>query len=65
MKIALNIKKVRESLDFSQEYVAKRLGMTQSAYCKMERNEGRISVEDINKIASIMGIEPMLLIKAE
>ncbi len=36
MSLAQNIKRYRESKGFSQEYIGDKLGMSQSAYCRLE-----------------------------
>ncbi len=44
MQISNNIKKVRELKDFTQEYVAKQLNISQVAYSKLERGETEVSI---------------------
>ena len=54
MSISLKIKTLREVKGYSQEYMANQLGISQSTYCKMEKNERMINFQNINKIASIL-----------
>ena len=52
--LGLNIRKTRESRDFSQEYVAQQLGISQSTYGKIERDASNISVDRLYKIAEVL-----------
>ncbi len=51
-----NIKKVRTLKNIPQRYMAKELGMTQSAYSNIEKKSEGISEERLQKIAEIMGV---------
>ena len=62
MKISLKIKKMRELKGFSQEYMAYKLGVTQSAYCKMEKEDKRINFENIGKITEALDVELVELV---
>jgi transcriptional regulator with XRE-family HTH domain len=62
MNIALRIRKVRESKGYSQEYMAIKLGINQSSYCKLENNQRKISIEKIVRIAELLNIELVKLI---
>ena len=50
----LNIRKLREKKGLSQEYVAKKLGINQSTYGKLERNMSNIKLGRLYKIADIL-----------
>jgi transcriptional regulator with XRE-family HTH domain len=50
------IKLLREKNKISQKEVAMKLGITQSAYSKMEACESKISIENCVKISEIIGI---------
>ena len=50
------IKKLREKNFFSQKEIALKLGITQSAYCKMEACEEKISIENCKLIAKAIGV---------
>lgn len=56
MKIGDYIRDKRESLKISQEAVAYSLDISQAAYSKIERNETKVKVEQIYKIANCLGI---------
>jgi len=48
----------REHLGLTQEEVAKRLGITQSAYGQMERRKGGLRYATRQRLAEAFGIEP-------
>ncbi|RKO69600.1 XRE family transcriptional regulator [Sphingobacterium puteale] len=55
-EIGTIIRQKRESLKISQEAVAFILNMSQAAYSKIERNETKLKVEQVYKIAEYFGI---------
>ncbi|GAA4175207.1 MULTISPECIES: helix-turn-helix domain-containing protein [Sphingobacterium] len=55
-QIGTYIRQKRESLRISQEAVAYVLDMSQAAYSKIERNETKIKVDQVYKIADYFGI---------
>ena len=57
-KICDNIRSIRVLKNLSQEYVAESLGISQSAYGKLERGETRITWEKLERIANILGTSP-------
>ncbi len=63
MSIVKKIKEVRKAKGYSQEYMAGKLGITQSAYCKMENDDRKINFQNINVISSALGMEVLELIK--
>jgi len=54
---------IRQIREFSQEYIANKLGISQRAYSKLERGETKLDWERIKKIASILEVDPLELIK--
>ena len=62
MKIGLKIKKIRELKNLTQEHVAGKLSMTQSAYSKIENEESDISYKRLEQIASLFDMLPEELI---
>lgn len=56
-KINENIKNIRELKNYTQEYMAFRLGITQAGYSKIERNGRRISFEKLEEIAVIFEMD--------
>lgn len=57
MDITLKIRKIRESKGYSQEYMAYKLGISQSAYCKMEKSDRKMNFEKISKITELLEVE--------
>lgn len=55
-EIGSYIRQKRESLKISQEAVAFVLDMSQAAYSKIERNETKLKVDQVYKIADYFGV---------
>lgn len=51
------IRKLREEKRWSQEEMASRVGMSKNGYAKVERGESRPSLERLEKITQVLGIE--------
>jgi len=51
-----NIKKIREDKGLSQEYMAMKLGISQSTYTKVERGEVNLYVDRLLKIVKILDV---------
>jgi transcriptional regulator with XRE-family HTH domain len=62
MHIGQKIKKLRELKNLTQSHLADELGLTQSAYSKMEQGETEVSYSRLEKIASVLGMKPEELI---
>ena len=62
MEIGTKIKKIRELRNYTQEYMAEKLNMTQAGYSKIERDEVDVNYDKIEKISEILGITPSALI---
>ena len=56
MEIGDKIKKVRELRNYTQEYLAQKLEMTQAGYGKIERNESELSYPKLLKIAKVLNV---------
>ncbi|MEN5133451.1 helix-turn-helix transcriptional regulator [Elizabethkingia anophelis] len=52
------IRRIRREKDFSQEYMAEMLNLSQSQYSRLENNESPIDFEKIGKIAIILDVNP-------
>lgn len=50
------IKKLRELRNFTQNYMAEQLGITQPTYSKLEKEEDDLDEDRLTKIAEILGI---------
>ena len=61
--IATNIRRKRETRNYTQEYVAYRLNISQNAFSKIELGHTRITVERLLQIADILGCNAIDLIK--
>lgn len=60
---AKKIKKHREALNYSQEFLAGQLGISQPAYAKMENGATRINIKRLMKISEILQVEPQELLE--
>ena len=58
LSIEEKIKNMRELKNFTQEYMAEKLGITQAAYSKMENGTNKISYAKIVDISNIFGVKP-------
>lgn len=46
----------REFRNYSQEYIAEKLGITQNAYSRIETNQTRLTAERLRQVAEILSI---------
>lgn len=53
-KIGFNIRKIRESKGFSQDYVANVLNISQASYARLENEDTKVTVDRLYKIAEIL-----------
>lgn len=58
-EVGTKIRKLRELKDYTQEYMASSLGITQSTYAKIEKNETPISLSRLDEIAKVLEIDPL------
>jgi len=56
--IAGNIRKLREFRDYTQDYLAAKLNISQNAYSKIELGYSRITLERLFIIASVLEVNP-------
>lgn len=63
--VAINIRKIRESKDYTQDYLAIKLAISQNAYSKIELGYTKITVERLFQIAHILEVDPVYLINAD
>ncbi len=61
-KLGTKIRQIRELKGFSQEYVAAKVGVSQRAYSKMERDEIKLDWNKITTIAQIFEMDPIDLV---
>ena len=55
----LKIKQLRELKNFTQEYMAQQLGLSTRAYSKIESGETQLTINRLNDISEILGIDPI------
>ncbi len=63
--VAGNIRKLREFRDYTQDYLAAKLEISQNAYSKMELGYSKITLERLYAIAAILEVEPIRMMTAE
>ena len=56
--IGQKIKKLRELKNLTQAHIANELGITQSAYSKIEQGETEITYQKLTRISEILGLSP-------
>lgn len=59
------IRKYRELRNYSQEYVAGKMGISQNAYSKIENNITQLTVSHIRQISAILEVSITDLLKDE
>ncbi|MDB5286367.1 MAG: transcriptional regulator [Mucilaginibacter sp.] len=63
--VAVNIRNKREKLNYTQEYLSVKLGISQNAYSKIELGYTKITVERLFQIADILETELIDLINTK
>jgi transcriptional regulator with XRE-family HTH domain len=58
MNIGNNIKRLREKRNYSQEYVAHMLQVSQSTFSKIEKGQVRIDIHRLIKLANVLDVRP-------
>jgi len=61
-KMLMNIRSRRDSLRYSQEYMAAKLNLSQHAYSKIECGVTQITVKRLSEIADILLTKPSELL---
>jgi transcriptional regulator with XRE-family HTH domain len=56
MNLGFKIKKIRELRDFTQEYLAEKIGITQSSYSKIENGNDDILYSKLQEIATVFNL---------
>ena len=56
------IKQIRELKNFTQEYVADRIGLSTRAYSKIESGETQLTINRLNEISGILEVDPIELL---
>ena len=55
----IKLKQLRELKNFTQEYMAQQLGLSTRAYSKIETGETQLTINRLNEIATILGVDPI------
>ncbi len=56
--IAFKLKTLREFNNFSQEYIASQLNISQAAYSKIESGATQLSIENLAKLSEVYKLTP-------
>lgn len=59
------LRMLREFRNYSQEYVAEKLGITQNTYSRIENNQTKITAERLHQIAQVLQVPVTELISKE
>ncbi len=51
------IRMLREGIGYSQDYVAKKLNITQQAYSKIEKNPDNATLERLKQLSEVLGVK--------
>jgi transcriptional regulator with XRE-family HTH domain len=57
LKVGLNIKKMREFRNYTQEYMAEALKISQAAYSKIEKENADLGLRRLYEIANILNVK--------
>lgn len=63
--VANNIRRVREYRNYTQDYVARKIGISQNAYSKLELGLHKLSLERLFQIADILDVDCNALLEYE
>jgi len=63
--VAGNIRKIREYRDYTQDYLAAKLKISQNAYSKIELGYSKLTLERLFQIASIIDVDVTHLLTLE
>ena len=58
----IKIKQLRELKNLTQEHVATQLGLTTRAFSKIETGETQLTINRLNEISVIFGVDPIELL---
>ena len=63
MKANLYIRKIRLEKGLSQHYMAEQMRVTAKTFARLERGEGKLTIENLIRIAEILEVSPYHLIR--
>jgi transcriptional regulator with XRE-family HTH domain len=61
--LAMSIRSARLQRNYSQDYLALKLNMTQNGYSKIELGQSKVSVERLIEICDVLDVNPAELIQ--
>jgi transcriptional regulator with XRE-family HTH domain len=64
LTVGQNIARLRKLKDIKAYEMAKRLNMKESTYTRYKRGETAITIDFINKVAGVFGIQPLKILTA-
>ena len=56
IETALRIKKIREHRNYTQQFMADSLELSQNAYCKIENGTTKLTVDRLEEIATLLDV---------
>ncbi|MGN6638721.1 MAG: helix-turn-helix domain-containing protein [Mucilaginibacter sp.] len=62
-QLASNIRKAREYRNYTQEYLAYKLRISQNAYSKIELGHTKLTVDRLFQIAEVLEFDPVSMMK--
>ena len=62
-EIGIKIKKIRQDLNITQEEMGVYLGVTQSNYGRLEKDDSRLNIPKLKIICKCLGISIITLLK--
>jgi transcriptional regulator with XRE-family HTH domain len=62
MEIGYKLKKIRELRNYSQEYLAEKIGISQVAYSKIESGRTKLGFDRLREIAGVLEVDPIMLL---
>jgi transcriptional regulator with XRE-family HTH domain len=62
--VVAKIRKIRESKNYSQDYLAAKLGISQNAYSKIELGYSNITLSRLANISDILEVDWVEIIKS-
>jgi transcriptional regulator with XRE-family HTH domain len=64
-KLGFKIRKLREAKDFTQEYMANKIGVSQNAFSKLESGETKLSTDRLKQIAKVLEVSEDVLLNED
>lgn len=59
----IKIKQIRELKNLTQEFIASQLNLSVRAYSKIETGETQLTINRLNEISSILGVDPVEILE--